>query len=52
MGMDGDFGGVTIVLGNLEEHSEAVLVAMGISVLGDIATKYRGAKNWWDEVLR
>ena len=52
MSMNGDFGRVIIVLGDLKEHGEAVFMAAGIYVLSNVATKNRKAKDGWDEVLR
>ena len=47
----GDFGGVTIVLGDLEEHSEVVLMSKSIKVSCDVITDDSETENGRNIIL-
>ena len=51
MGVDSDFGGVTIALDNPKEDSEVELEASSIHILGDVVTNNGVAKNWRNGVM-
>ena len=51
MCVDGNLGGVTIWLEDVEEESEVKLVLIRVKVLDDIITDYGEAQNRWNVVL-